>query len=93
MELRPFTPNAPIDDIHEDSSQYFEDPDALNEQDLFDSHIPAKVIEQPQQVIPDQSELEELHADHGIIYYERQSIEPDRTNPLPEGQAETRAKT
>ena len=53
MRPRPFTPNASIEDIHEDSSQYFEDPDALNEQDLFDSHIPTPVIEQPQQVIPD----------------------------------------
>ena len=26
--------------------------------------------EQPQQTIPDLSELQELHADHGIIYYE-----------------------
>ena len=48
-------------------TQYFEDPDALNQQDLFDSNIPAPVIEQPQQVVPDQSEFEELHADHGII--------------------------
>ena len=90
MRLRPFTPNSPIEDINADSLPYFEDPDALNEQDLFDSHIPTPIIEQPQQIVPDQYQFEELHADHGIISYERQSIEPDHTNPLPEGQAETR---
>ena len=36
MRLRPFTPNAPIEDIQDNTSQYFEDPDALNEQELFD---------------------------------------------------------
>ena len=89
MRLRLFTPNAPIEDITHDSSQYFEDPDALNEQELFDNHIPTPVIEQPQQAIPEQSDFEELHADHCIIYYEQQSVEPDQNNSIPESHAET----
>ena len=89
MRLRPFTPNAPIEDITDNSSQYFEDPDALNEQELFDNHIPTPVIEQLHQAIPEQSDFEEPHADHGIIYYERQSVEPDQNNSITENQAET----
>ena len=57
---------------------------------MFDSHIPTPVIEQPQPTIAVQSEFEELHAYHGIIYYERQSIEPYHTSSIPESQAETR---
>ena len=89
MRLRPFTPNAPIEDIQDNTSQYFEDPDALNEQELFDNNLPDHVHEQPQQVIPEQSNFEELHADHGMIYYERQNIEPDQNISIPESQAET----
>ena len=89
MRLRPFTPNAPIEDITNDSSQTSEDPDALNEQEWFDNHIPTPVTEQPQQAIPEQSDFEKLHVDHGIIYYERQSVEPDQNNSIPESQAET----
>ena len=88
--LRPFTPNAPIADITDDPSKYFEDPDALNEQDLFDNRMPTPVIEQPQQAIPDQSEFEERQADHGIIYHERQNIQPHNNSSIPENQAETR---
>ena len=87
MRLRPFTPNALIEEINEDSSQYLEEPEALNEQDFFDNNIPPSVIEQPQKAIPDQSEFEELRADHGITYYERHSIDPDIS--IPESQAET----
>ena len=90
MRLRPSTPHAPIEDITDDSSQYFEDPDALNEQDLFDNSIPTPVMEQPQQAISNQSEFEELQADQGIIYYERQSIEPDHNSSIPERKAERR---
>ena len=89
MRLRPFTPNAPITDIADDPSQHFEDPDALDEQDLFDSRLPTPITEQPQQAIPDQSEFEELQADHVIIYYERQHLESDRHRKIPESQAET----
>ena len=88
MRLRPFTPKGPIEDINEDPSQNIEEPDALNEQDLFDNNIPPPVIEQPQQAFPDQSEFKELRADHGIICYERHNIEPD--NSILESQAETR---
>ena len=87
MRLRPFTPNALIEEINEDSSQYLEEPEALNEQDFFDNNIPPSVIEQPQKAIPDQSEFEELRADHGITYYERHNIDPDIS--IPESQAET----
>ena len=90
MRLRPFTPNAPITDIADDPSQHFEDPDALVEQDMFDSRLPTPITEQPQQAIPDQSESEKLQADHGIIYYEIQHIESDRQRIIPESQVETR---
>ena len=92
MRLRPFTPNAlsEISDIADDPSQHFEDPDALDEQDLFDNRLPTPITEQPQQTIPDKSEFEELQADHGVIYYERQHIESDRHRIIPESQAETR---
>ena len=93
MRLRPFTPNAPIKNITDDSSQYFEDPDALNEQEFSDNHIPTPVTEQPQQAIPEQSDFEELHADHGIIYYERQSVEPDQNNSIPESQLKHKSNT
>ena len=42
MRLRPFTTNTPITDITNDPSQYFEDPDALKEKDLFDNQIPTE---------------------------------------------------
>ena len=51
--------------------------------------MPTPLTEQPQ-AIPDQSEFEELQADHGIIYYERQNIETHRNSSIPESQAETR---
>ena len=53
MMIRPFTPNAPITDITDDPIQYFEDPDALNEKDLFDSRKPTPITKQPHQAIPD----------------------------------------
>ena len=56
----------------DDASRNVEDPDALEEQEKFDNHLPDPVHEQPQHAIPEQSDFEELHADHGIIYYERQ---------------------
>ena len=53
------------------------------------NNLPDHVHEQPQQVIPEQSNFEELHADHGMIYYERQNIESDQNISIPESQAET----
>ena len=57
---------------------------------MFEDRVPTPIMEQPQQATPDQSEFEELQADHGIIYYEQRTIEPDHDSSIPENQDETR---
>ena len=42
-----FTSNEPITDIDDNPAQHFEAPDALNEQDLIDNHLPKPIFRQP----------------------------------------------
>ena len=67
MRLRPFTPNAPIPDIEGDPNLFFVDPDASDDQDLFNEHISQIIHFEP---TTETVEQEEIDTEHGIIYYE-----------------------
>ena len=41
MRLRPFVPHDPIEDIHDDTSQHYSDPDAIDDQSIFNYNLPA----------------------------------------------------
>ena len=87
MRLRPFTPNAPIPDIEEDSNRLFADPDAADDQALFNDQIPQHPHIEPAPEIVDH---EEIDSEHGIIYYEHVRKLRDQTlpQPIPEGPPE-----
>ena len=87
MRLRPFTPNAPIPDIEEDSNRLFNDPDAADDQALFNDQIPQYPHIEPAPEIVDH---EEIDSQHGIIYYEHVRKLRDQTlpQPIPEGPPE-----
>ena len=75
MRLRPFTPNAPIPDIDEDPNLFFADPDASDDQELSNDHIPQLSHFEP---TPETVEREEFDTEHGIIYYEQAQRLTDR---------------
>ena len=88
MRLRPFTPNAPIPDIEEDSNRLFADPDAADDQALFNDHMPQHLYAEP---APETIDQEEIDNEHGIIYYEHVRKSNDQTllQPIPESPPET----
>ena len=78
MRLRPFTPNAPIPDIEEDSNRLFADPDAADDQALFNDQI----LQYPHiEPAPERLDHEEIDSEHGIIYYEQVRKLRDQTLP------------
>ena len=88
MRVRPFTPNAPIPDIEEDSNRLFADPDAADDQALFNDHMPQHLYAEP---APETIDQEEIDNEHGIIYYEHVRKSNDQTllQPIPESPPET----
>ena len=92
MRLRPFTPNAPIPDIEDDSNRLFADPDAADDQALFNDQIPQYPHIEP---VPEIVDQEEIDSEHGIIYYEHVRKLRDQTTPqpIPEGPPETCEQT
>ena len=83
MRLRPFTPNARKPDIEEDSNRLFADPDAADDQALFNDHMPQHLYAEP---APETTDQEEIDNEHGIIYYEyvRKSDDQTLLQPIPE---------
>ena len=41
MRLRPFVPHEPIEDIHDDTDRHYSDPDAIDDQSIFNYNRPA----------------------------------------------------
>ena len=87
MRLHPFTPNTPIPDIEEDSNRLFADPDAADDQALFNDHILQHSHIEPAPEIVDH---EEIDNEHGIIYYEhvRKLRHQTLLQPIPESPPE-----
>ena len=83
MRLRPFIPNAPIHDIEEDPNLFYADPEAFDDQDLFNDHVPQTIHFERTPALPPP---EELDTEHGIIYYDQAHRSPDRqmAQPIPE---------
>ena len=88
MRLRPFIPNAPIHDIEEDPNLFYADPEAFDDQDLFNDHVPQTIHFERTPALPPP---EELDTEHGIIYYEQAQRSPDRqmAQPIPENSPQT----
>ena len=83
MRSRPFIPNAPIHDIEEDPNLFYADPEAFDDQDLFNDHVPQTIHFERTPALPPP---EELDTEHGIIYYDQAHRSPDRqmAQPIPE---------
>ena len=88
MRLRPFVPHDPIEDIHDDTSQHYSDPDAIDDQSIFNDNLPE--LETPPSaentVELDTNETDTIDSEHGTISYERKRVHevPPLHNPLPE---------
>ena len=88
MRLRPFVPHDPIADVDDNVNRYYSDPDATDDQSIFNNNLPA-----PEQPTPaentfeiDANETEIIDAEHGTIYYEHRRVleVPPLPNSLPE---------
>ena len=88
MRLRPFIPNGPIQDIDEDPNLFFADPEAHDDQELFNDNLPQTIHFERTPALADP---EELNAEHGIIYYEHAQRLTDRqmAQPIPENSPQT----
>ena len=88
MRLRPFVPHDPIEDIHDDASRHCSDPDAIDDQSIFNDNLPE--LETPPSaentVELDTNETDTIDSEHGTIYYEHKRVHevPPLYNPLPE---------
>ena len=67
MQLRSFTLNVAILDIEEDTNRFYADPDAANDQSLFNDNITQTVFSDQ---LPKSSESDKIHSEHGTIFYE-----------------------
>ena len=72
MRLRPFVPHDPIEDVHDDASRHCSDPDAIDDQSIFNDKLLA--LETPPSaentVELDTKETDTIDSEHGTIYYE-----------------------
>ena len=88
MRLRPFVPHNPIEDIHDDTSQHYSDPDAIDDQSIFNDNLPAlETPPSPENTMElDTNETDTIDSEHGTISYERKRVHevPLLHNPLPE---------
>ena len=80
MRLRPFIPNAPIPDIEEDPNLFFADPEAFDDQDMFNDHLPQTIHFEQTPALP---LPEEIDTEHGIIYYDYAQRSSDRSQTQP----------
>ena len=88
MRLRPFVPHDPIEDIHNDASRHYSDPDAIDDQSIFNDNLPASETLPPAEntVELDTNKTDTVDSEHGAIYYEHKRVHevPPLDNPLPE---------
>ena len=88
MRLRPFVPHDPIEDIHDDAARHYSDPDAIDDQSIFNNYLPAPEPSPPAENTfeLDTNETETIDSDHGTIYYEHKRVHEvaPLSNPLPE---------
>ena len=84
----PFVPLDPIEDIHDDASRHYSDPDAIDDQSIFNDNLPA--LETPPSaentVELEKNETDTIDSEHGTIYHEHKRVHevPPLYNPLPE---------
>ena len=88
MRLRPFVPHDTIEEVNDDVNRHYSDPDAIDDQSIFNNNLPA-----PEQSPPaentfelDANETETTVSEHGTIYYEHKRVHevPPPSHPLPE---------
>ena len=88
MRLRPLVPHEPIEDIHDDAARHYSDPDAIDDQSIFNNNLPAPEPSPPAENTfdLDTNETETIDYDNGTIYYEHNRVHevPPLYNPLPE---------
>ena len=69
MRLRPFVPHDPIEDIHDDADRDYSDPDAIDDQSIFNNNLPAPEPSPPAENTfdLDTNETETIDYEHGTI--------------------------
>ena len=88
MRLRPFVPYDHFEDVVDDANRHYSDPDAINDQSIFNDNLPEP--EQPASTDVtgevDTNESETIDVQHGTIYYEDEQVHevPPLSQPLPE---------
>ena len=88
MRLRPFVPHDKIEDVTDDVNRHYSDPDAIDDQSIFNDNLPAIERSPPAENTfeLDTNETEAIASEHGTIYYEHKRVHevPPLSNPLPE---------
>ena len=88
MRLRPFVPHDHIEDVIDDANRHYSDPDATDDQAIFNNNLPELEHEAPTSARGevDTNEIETVHAQHEMIYYEYEQVHevPPLPQPLPE---------
>ena len=88
MRLRPIVPYDPIEDLTDDANRHYSDPDAIDDQTLFNDNL--SEFERPTPIeITNEIEINEtetIDSEHGTIYYERKQVRevPSPPNFSPE---------
>ena len=80
MRLRPFTPNTSFDDIVDDPNQYYADPDATDDQELFNNNLLTRTVSEHHHIeqVEENDQTGDLQMDHGLFCYKYRT----RTSPL-----------
>ena len=88
MRLRPFVPHDKIEDVTDDVNRHDSDPEAIDDQSIFNENLPAIERSPPAENTfeIDTNETEIVDSEHGTIYYEHKRVHevPSLSNPLPE---------
>ena len=88
MRLRPFVPHDPIEDVRDDTNRHYSDPDAIDDQVIFNENLPNLDRTTPTDNVGniDFNEPEALDTEHDLIYYEHGQVQvgPRLSNPIPE---------
>ena len=73
MRLRPFVPDNPIEDITSDAIRHYSDPDAVDDQTLFNDNLTELDQSTPAEITGEigVNETENVDNEHRKIYYER----------------------
>ena len=86
-QLCPFVPHDPIEDVEDDANRHYSDPDAVDDQLIFNGDLP-----EPDQTTSteltgdiDFNEPEAVDTEHDLIYYEQEEVhvEPHQPKLIP----------